>query len=261
MNTKIFIIALGFTLTISGAATVLAEPVQATVASINPENKSMTLTPQQPGQNLPASFEVSNVDQSFFEPASGINSLEELSVGDEITVEANRNFFGNWNVERIVEGPAPFSSEIDETGAEQRPADQQDQEAFDATEGWLTGRVVSLDRDNRQITVIDYATGSESILTIVDMTLFDTLKEGDPVRVQQSPLMTDAGTASQSLLQQNRYEQFQSEQSEQFQSEQGTQQQTAEQTGGEQTDQPQSLGSEIGQEGIQETPSGPLGTY
>ena len=98
MKTRNILILLGgFYLALGGVA--FAENIQGTVTSVNPDNKSLTIMPKEQKADLPSeiNLQVKN-DKSF---KGGIQSLEELAVGDEVKVDADRKDSGPWEVKSL----------------------------------------------------------------------------------------------------------------------------------------------------------------
>lgn len=100
-RTSLFFAFLAFSLIGMNAAH--AELICGQIQSINPSNNSITLVPTQAtAQNLPQNVEL-KVDDGVFENNQTVQSLEQLSVGDEIIVEADKAAMSNaWKAESIL---------------------------------------------------------------------------------------------------------------------------------------------------------------
>jgi hypothetical protein len=127
MKTRnLLVLMLGFYLSLAGAA--FAENIQGTITSVNPENKSLTITPKDQSMGLPSEINLEVKDDNSIQ---GLESLDALAVGDEVKVEAERRDNGNWEVkslersqEALAQDPAGM-----QFGTEAAPAASADSEA------------------------------------------------------------------------------------------------------------------------------------
>src|SRR3954465_1448671 len=97
MKTRnLLILATGLFVALAGSA--YAENIQGTITSVNPDNKSLTITPKDQAAGLPSEINLQVKDDKSFK---GIQSLDELAVGDDVKVEADRKDNGNWEVKSL----------------------------------------------------------------------------------------------------------------------------------------------------------------
>lgn len=82
--------------------TALAELVHGQIAQIDQQNNQITLNPQEPRGQLPQELQV-NVEQQALQDNPRVQSLDQLSVGDEVIVEAEQQAFGDaWDLQDII---------------------------------------------------------------------------------------------------------------------------------------------------------------
>src|SRR5687768_1734934 len=75
-----------------------AESIQGTITAVNSADKSMTISPSETGATgLPAEINLKVENEDAYKD-QGINSLDELAVGDEVLVEADRQDDGSFDV-------------------------------------------------------------------------------------------------------------------------------------------------------------------
>ena len=79
------------------STTVYAESIRARVTSVNAENDMVTASPVEREKELPAQINLSVKNDSL----RGVGSLDELSVGDEIVVEADRREPSRYDVRSL----------------------------------------------------------------------------------------------------------------------------------------------------------------
>ncbi len=79
-----------------------AELIHGEVTAVNRENNSVTLSPlHSSAENLPAAVDV-RLDDNAFKQSPGLGSIDQLTVGDEIIVEARKPFLGGWKAQAIL---------------------------------------------------------------------------------------------------------------------------------------------------------------
>jgi len=78
-----------------------AELIQGQITQVNQENKTVTVQPQDQ-QAFPKDLEI-QVKDNVFEGNQQIRSIDELAIGDQITLEADKSLFGNrWSAQSIL---------------------------------------------------------------------------------------------------------------------------------------------------------------
>lgn len=78
---------------LAAAAPAFADTISGTVQNINPEKNSLTLAPKGEGRTYKVVWD---------EKMPGADALENCQIGDELALEANRNFFTrNWKVKTV----------------------------------------------------------------------------------------------------------------------------------------------------------------
>jgi hypothetical protein len=85
------------------------QAIEGKITAVNSENKSLTISPKDQTAGLPQEINLSVKDEDSFKNA-GIKSLDELSVGDEIVVEAEQKDEGNWEVKNLQTAPASVTA-------------------------------------------------------------------------------------------------------------------------------------------------------
>ncbi len=80
-----------------------AEMVRGQVTAINKENQSITILPQDASGNIQESKELKVDPNAQF---AGIQSLDDLEVGDEIVAEVDRRMFGREQVKQLTKSIA-----------------------------------------------------------------------------------------------------------------------------------------------------------
>jgi Cu/Ag efflux protein CusF len=58
----------------------------------------------------------------------------------------------------------------------------------------LKGKIISIDKSARRITILDTATNQEKMLTVIDANQLENIKEGDRVNVIVSPNSPNSAT-------------------------------------------------------------------
>jgi hypothetical protein len=77
-----------------------AESITGTIVAVNSDDKSVTIAPSDRSAGLPQELNLSVQDEKAYKD-KGIQSLDELAVGDEIRVEAERQDTGDWEVQSL----------------------------------------------------------------------------------------------------------------------------------------------------------------
>jgi hypothetical protein len=98
---SVFMIIFGAVMFLGTAA--YADLIQGQVTAVDAQNKSVTITPRN-AQDLPSQINLSIKDEALKKAQDqGISSLDQLSVGDEIIVEADKPAMGgDWKVDSLL---------------------------------------------------------------------------------------------------------------------------------------------------------------
>ncbi len=100
MKTKVMLTALFSVLALGAPA--YAELIYGQVAAVDAQNESVTITPRNASADIPQQINLS-VKQEALKNNQVVQSLDQLSIGEEIIVEADKPAFGgDWNAQALL---------------------------------------------------------------------------------------------------------------------------------------------------------------
>lgn len=179
-----------------------AEAISGQITNINQQNNTVTLQPRDQQKFNQQQLQIT-MENDIFQQSRQVRSINDLAVGDQITVEADKAMFGdNWEAESLVsvqsQGGQSPQQQPAQSGQAGTAGLQQTPSPFDAADYIVRGTVVSTDPATNSVIVTDYATGLDRTFTVMDTDVLNTLQAGEEVTLQSA----SAGSAGQQGMQQ-----------------------------------------------------------
>jgi hypothetical protein len=79
-----------------------AEIIYGQVTSVDSQNRSVQLTPQYSShKNMPQSIKA-HIEDGAFKKNTSVQSVDQLTVGDDLVMEADRSMSGDWEVHSLA---------------------------------------------------------------------------------------------------------------------------------------------------------------